>query len=195
MLPIFPTAYFGSIAYFKALCSFEKVLIEYQETYPKQTLRNRTIINTANGHLRLSVAVEKPNGSKSITGEILLSDVTKWRAEHWRAIKTAYSSSPYFDHFGVEVKELIYSEVNNLTNLNHVITSRILKWLDITLDLQQTTSYETQESMDYRNKLKPTESSRPPYIQVFDKEPYNESLSILDAIFCKGPMARTLILN
>ena len=34
-----------------------------------------------------------------------------------------------------------------------------------------------------------------PYIQVFPgNESYQESISMLDAIFCEGPMARKLIL-
>ncbi len=195
MLPIFPTAYFGSIAYFKALCSYDEVIIEWNETFPKQTLRNRTIINTANGHLRLSVPLEKPNGSKSITGDIQLSERSKWRAEHWRAIKTAYSSSPYFDHYSIEVKELIHSDKKNLVEFNQEITTRVLQWMDININLQVSSSYVTQNPSDYRNSFKHTEPSTSPYIQVFDSELYNDSLSILDAIFCEGPMARNLLLK
>ena len=195
MLPIFPTAYFGSIAYFKALCSYDQVIVESNETFPKQTLRNRTLINTANGHLRLSVPVEKPNGSKSVTGEILLSDRSKWRAEHWRAIKTAYSSSPYFDHYGMEVEDLINSDKPNLVEFNTEITIRVLKWLDLEIKLIPSSSYKTQDSMDYRSHFKSSESSPSPYIQVFETEAYNDSLSILDAVFCEGPMARNLLLK
>lgn len=195
MLPIFPTAYFGSIAYFKALCSFDQVIIESHETFPKQTLRNRTMINTANGHLRLSVPVEKPNGSKSVTGEIQLTDRSKWRTEHWRAIKTAYSSSPYFDHYGMEVEDLINSDKPNLVEFNTEITARILKWLNIEIRLNPSTSYNNQDSMDYRSHFKSSESLPSPYIQVFETEAYNDSLSILDAIFCEGPMARNLLLK
>lgn len=195
MLPIFPTAYFGSIAYFKALCSYDQVIIESHETFPKQTLRNRTMINTANGHLRLSVPVEKPNSSKSVTGEIQLTDRSKWRAEHWRAIKSAYSSSPYFDHYGIEVEEMINSDKPNLVEFNTEITARILKWLDIDIKLSPSTSYNNQDSMDYRSHFKSSESLPSPYIQVFETEAYNDSLSILDAIFCEGPMARNLLLK
>lgn len=195
MLPIFPTAYFGSIAYFKALCSYDHVIIESHETFPKQTLRNRTMINTANGHLRLSVPVEKPNGSKSVTGEIKLADRSKWRAEHWRAIKTAYSSSPYFDHYGMEVEDLINSDKPDLVEFNNEITTRILKWLDLEIELSPSSSYSVQDSMDYRNHFKSSQPSPPPYIQVFENEVYSDSLSILDAVFCEGPMARNLLLK
>lgn len=195
MLPIFPTAYFGSIAYFKALCSYDQVIIESHETFPKQTMRNRTVINTANGHLRLSVPVEKPNGSSSVTHEIKLSNNSKWRAEHWRAIKTAYSSSPYFDHYGMEVEEMINSDKSNLVEFNTEITTRILKWLELDIKLSTSSFYTKQDAMDYRNDFKSSESSPSPYIQVFDSENYNESLSILDAVFCEGPLARNLLLK
>lgn len=195
MLPIFPTAYFGSIAYFKALCSFDHALIEVHETFPKQTLRNRTLINTANGHLRLSAPVEKPQGSKSITGEVLLSERSKWRTEHWRAIRTAYSSSPYFDHYGMEVEDLINSDNPNLVEFNTMITTRVLNWLDLDINLRPSLSYNTQDSQDYRSSFKSSNTSNAPYIQVFETEAYNDSLSILDAVFCEGPMARNLLLK
>ena len=123
MPSVFPTAYFGSIAYYRALAAFDSVEIEAEETYPKQTIRNRTLINTSNGDLRLSIPVEKPKGSKSKSGEVTISDRSKWRAEHWRAIKSAYSSAPYFDHYGVEVEELIFSQESNLIAFNNQSTA------------------------------------------------------------------------
>lgn len=193
MQPVFPTTYFGSIAYFKALTRFDAVLIEVMETYPKQTLRNRALINTSNGHLRLTVPVEKPNGSKSLTGEINISDHNKWRSEHWRAIRSAYSSSPYFDHYGLEIEELLNSKTANLVEFNTQITRKILKWLDLSVEINKTTAFEFSPELDYRNTFDQTETSKPPYIQVFESEPYSDSLSILDAIMCEGPLARNLL--
>ena len=195
MSSVFPTAYFGSIAYFKAICSHKEVTTEIFETYTKQTLRNRTLINTANGHLRLSIPVKKPNGSKSRTNEIILSDQGKWRAEHWRAIKTAYKSSPYFDFYGIEVEELIYSNKNRLVEFNQNITLRILQWLDIDVDIKVSSSYLSRDLIDFKNEINNKAYEAPPYIQVFNTEPYRESLSILDAIFNEGPMARCLLLK
>ena len=48
---------------------------------------------------------------------------------------------------------------------------------------------EVMDEVEFQEKIKA------PYIQVFPgDENYQESLSILDAIFCEGPMARNLIL-
>jgi hypothetical protein len=115
--------------------------------------------------------------------------------EHWRAIKTAYSSSPYFDHYGMEVEELINSDNPDLLEFNSGITTRILKWLDLDIKLSTSSFYTTQGSMDYRNHFKSSDSSPSPYIQVFENEAYSDSLSILDAVFCEGPMARNLLLK
>jgi hypothetical protein len=39
-------------------------------------------------------------------------------------------------------------------------------------------------------------SSAPTYIQVFsDKSPFEPNLSILDILFCEGPIARKWLLN
>lgn len=194
MIPVFPTTYFGSIAYFKELCRYEKVSIEVMETYPKQTLRNRTLINTANGHLRLTVPVEKPHGSKSLTGTINVSDKSKWRSEHWRAIKSAYSSAPYFDHYGMEIEELLNLDFTNLVAYNTVLTQRILKWLDIEVELTSTDEFIFSPEKDYRYSFDKIEESKPTYIQVFNEDPFTDSLSIIDAIFCEGPLARNLLL-
>lgn len=195
MATVFPTAYFGSIEYYKNLCRFNTVEIEVQETFPKQTLRNRTIINTANGHMRLTVPVVKPNGSKSKTDELLLSDNTKWRAEHWRAIKTAYSSAPYFDHYAREIEELINSKETNLVDFNLNILERTLSWVGIEIELIKSRDYNPKPEHDFRNEFTSVEPlNQTPYIQVFNQEEFTESLSILDPILCEGPLARNLLL-
>lgn len=194
MLPVFPTSYFGSIAYFKEVCKYDKIAIESKETYPKQTLRNRTVINTSNGHLRLTVPVEKPRGSRSITGEIMISDNGKWRAEHWRAIKTAYSSAPYFDHYGMEIEELIHSEKKDLVEFNTSITTRILDWLSFKTEITFTDDFIEHTEINFRNGFNDSKDTDSPYTQVFETEPFNDSLSILDVILCEGPLARNLLL-
>ena len=90
MTPIFPTAYFGSISYYKSLFSFSSILIEGNENFIKQSLRNRCDIATSNGILQLSVPVRKINGSKTKSKVIEISNDTNWQKNHWKAIESAY---------------------------------------------------------------------------------------------------------
>lgn len=196
---ILPTSYFGSIAYFKELAKHSSVLIEAKEHFPKQTYRNRCDILGGDGILSLSIPTKKPNGSKTATDEVILPDEENWRIRHWRAISSAYQSSAYFDYYGMEVEELLFSEEENLLKFNTTITKRILKWLYIDTKIEMTNEFHPMIETDLRFSLVHKDGFQTkqtaPYIQVFPgKESYQESISILDAIFCEGPMARKLIL-
>ena len=79
---IFPTSYFPPIFYLKKMVEIKTVEISSEELFLKQTLRNRCEIATSNGIQKLSVPISKPNGSKSKTKEILLSNVQNWRKDH-----------------------------------------------------------------------------------------------------------------
>lgn len=199
MKPIFPTSYFGNIEFYKKLSSYDSVLVESYETYPKQTFRNRCEITTANGLLPLSIPIEKPNGSKTRTNEILLSSKEKWQLIHWRAIEAAYASSPYFEYYEQEVKELIFQQELNLTQFNNNIIKRIQKWLDLPTKLIYTDKYNHIDSnLDFRNlfskSINPREFQHDYYQQVFEIENgFFQNVSILDSIFCLGPMARLLV--
>lgn len=198
MIPILPTSYFGSIAYFKELAKHQSVLIEAKEHFPKQTYRNRCDILGGDGILSLSIPTKKPNGSKTTTEEIILPDEENWRIRHWRAITSAYQSAAYFDYYGMEVEELILSEEENLLKFNSAITERILKWLYIDTEIEMTNNFKPMIENDLRISLVHKDAFQEkqiaPYIQVFPgKDSFQESISMLDAIFCEGPMARKLI--
>ena len=196
MIPVFPTCYFGSIAYFRALAGHKRVLIEAKERFPKQTYRNRSTILGANGLLSLTLPVNRPNDSDSLTEEVLLSG-RSWRNDHWRSIRSAYESSPYFDHYGMEIEELIYSDIASLLHFNMNITERICQWLTLPVQMERSTSFLPVRERDPRTELVQKQmlpSENAPYIQVFpSKNSYTPSISILDAVLCHGPLARNLV--
>ena len=199
MIPVFPTAYFGSVIYYQSLVRHSHVLIEAKEHFPKQSYRNRCDILSADGILSLSIPVKKPNGSKTPTEEIQLSNDENWRARHWRSIKTAYQSAPYFDYYGIEVHDLIHRKDDRLIDLNDAISSSIIEWLDLPLQLDRTKEFhpivpdDPREILVDKNKNNQFEPSS--YIQVFHSEQsFTPNISILDAVMCVGPLARNLLL-
>ena len=129
MIPVFPTAYFGSIAYFKEVAKHEKVYIEAKEHFPKQSYRNRCDILGANGISTLSIPTKKHSGSKTPTDEVLLSVDENWQKRHWRSIMSAYQSAAFFDYYSIEVYEILFSEETNFLKFNMNIAQRILDWL------------------------------------------------------------------
>lgn len=191
MIPIFPTSYFGNIYYFKTLFQYKEICIESKENFIKQSLRNRCEILTANGVQQLSIPVIRKNGSKTPIDEVEIATNLDWQKNHWKAIESAYSSSPYFDHYGIEVKELIYNKEVNLLKFNDLIFNRVFLWLGIETKINYSTEYQNIEGMiDYRSNF--PEIPLPDYIQVFGNS-FEPNLSILDAIFCLGPMSRKVI--
>jgi len=191
---ILPTVYFGNIHYFKTLFSYQSVLIEAKEHFVKQTFRNRCEILTSNGVQQLSIPVVRSNGSKTTIDEVTISFDTDWRKDHWKAIESAYSSSPYFEHYGQEVKELIYQEETNLLKFNQLIQCRISNWLGLDHSFRFTSSFSPNSNLDFNYLNQNVKGDVIKYIQVFeDRTSFCENASILDAIFCLGPMARNLL--
>jgi hypothetical protein len=195
MVTVFPIAYFGNIEYFRELVEAKNPVLEIKENFVKQTLRTRCEILTANGLLQLSIPVIRHLGSKTPMDEISISDENNWRKIHWKAIESAYSSAPFFDYYGIEVEEMIFRAENNLVKFNNYITTKVLSWLDIDMTLTYSTEYLSEEIVvDHRANNFTKFKQMKPYQQVFAKEKeFIPNLSILDLMFCEGPLARKWI--
>ena len=190
---ILSTAYFPPIEYFAAIAKADEIIIETQETYPKQTYRNRCRISTANGILDLSIPVKKVNGNHTITKDILSSEKENWRIKHWRAIESAYNASAFFLYYKDEIKELTLNPETNLIEYNSNMLSSILNILGINTNIRYSESYikQYEDLNDLRNTISPKVKSvreLPEYFQVFNhKFPFQSNLSILDLLFNEGP--------
>lgn len=187
------TAYFPSISYF-ALIKKYPVIIEQYETYPKQTYRNRCKIYTDKGPMRLTVPVKKPNGNKSKTNEILIYNDEKWFLNHWKTIKSAYESSPYFLYYKDDLKDIFLHRFKLLLELNAAILNKISEILDIKPTITYTNNFEKAPDniIDMRNYFHPKnsikENEQPKYEQVFsERHGFIPDLSILDLLFNLGP--------
>jgi len=198
MSVVFPIAYFGSISYYKDLIAESSVVFEGHEHFVKQSIRNRTRIATANGVMELSIPTIKPNGSKTATKDILVSHAKDWRKDHWRAIESAYKHAAYFDHYRDEVKMLIYQNTPDLVGFNLQIIERIQMWLDLPYSYECSSEFAPIDNLatDYRfGYSKHSYKNEYQYFQVFqDRFSFEGDLSILDALFNLGPMARKLFI-
>ena len=190
---VFPIAYFGPIAYYRELVSSKQFFIEQHETYVKQTIRNRTTIYSSNGLLDLSIPVKKVFGNKTITKDIQISYDEDWVKNHWKALESAYMHTPYFEHYGSEVFQLISSKETSLLNFNLSILNSIIKWLDLDVYFNCTESYSKNVGEDFRtfNFNQPNIDDKNSYYQVFSgNHGYIPNLSLLDLLFHEGPLAR-----
>lgn len=192
---LFSTAYFPPISYVAAMLDKQVVVVEQYETFPKQTYRNRAVVATANGLLSLTVPVVRINGNHTYTKDMAICYNENWAMKHWRAIESAYNSSPYFLYYKDEVEAILNKQYIGLVDLNMDILSFMFKKLKVPKDIMLSTDFVLAEDVatieDYRNRFSPKNKEilqLPPYDQVFeDRYGFQSDISILDLLFNLGP--------
>ena len=180
--PLTTTAYFPPLIWFVRALAAGSWQWEAHETYQKGGWRNRCRILTANGPLLLSVPLRGGKHQQMPIREVLIDERTDWRRQHVQSIQSAYGRSPYFEHYGDEVMQLIQQQHTTLWKYNLAITEGIVQLLDLPLSLSLTTSFQGGAA-----GAKVVEKAEA-YPQVFaDRFAFVDGLSVLDGLFCLGP--------
>ncbi|HTH54722.1 MAG TPA: WbqC family protein [Cyclobacteriaceae bacterium] len=195
------THYLPSLEYFCALLPFEKIKVETNEHFTKQSLRNRCFVNTAQGKKMLTVPLLERHG-KVMTKHVLIEQGNKWRNTHWRTIESAYRKAPYFDYYFEELKGILYKNHERLLELNRDLMSFCLRHTGFQKNISETMAYDIDAPegvLDLRSVIssKNPFEDRPFYVaqtyyQVFGSE-FVPNLSIIDLLFCEGPRAGAIL--
>ena len=192
------TCYLPPAGWFSLLDS-RPVVLEKHETYTRQSYRNRCHIGSERGMLPLSVPVNKPNGNHTRIDEVQIFNGEKWYLKHWRAIQSAYESSPFFLYYADDLKPFFTGKHRNLWKYNLELIETLCSLTDISPDISFTESFkkESENVVDLRTFFtpkKPVQGTFPPYTQVFsDRHGFLPGLSILDVIFNLGPETKSYL--
>lgn len=196
---VLSTAYFPPVEYFMAAAMTGSILIEAQESYVKQSYRNRCRIYACDGVLSLTVPVSMPENSRGISMAVV--DYSKpWLQQHERAIVSAYRTSAFFEYYQDDIFPILESRPAGLLDLNMALTLRLMDLLGIRCSVSLTEEYRQSygpEFLDLRDALHPKKTVPEifrdrlrPYYQVFSaKFGFIPGLSAVDLLFNEGPDA------
>ena len=196
--------YLAPIDYYIALSQSDNVLIEQHDHFEKQTYRNRCRILTSNGPMDLVVPIIRPK-EKCPTKDILISYQEKWQQTHWRAIESAYNSSPFFEYYKEDFEPFFTQKINYLIDLNNGLMETLLQLIHLPVNYQLTDTYKKKEEVvsqgieDQRKAFHPKQTDKivtKPYYQVFDQKfGFQGGLSIIDLLFNLGPESLIYLKN
>ena len=193
--------YLPCLEYFCAILSFDKLVLEKQEHYVKQSYRNRCQINTAQGPSTMVVPLTAKHG-KIPFKDIRIDYTGKWQNNHWRSIQSAYAKAPFFEHYAQELERILRRDFVFIFDLNQEVLSFCLSSLGLPVELSATETYQKEgvpQICDLRSQItsKKPYWDRPyyrpkPYYQVFGNA-FASNLSLVDLLFCEGPHALPIL--
>ena len=192
-IALLSTTYFGPVQWYQNLYRYDRVAIDVEEPFLKQTYRNRCQIATTQGVQALTIPVV--HGSKATIRDMLISDHGNWRHLHWQALQSAYGDSPFFEYYEDDLRPF-FTERNweRLVDYNDAICQKMCELLDIHPQFSPLTSHLSSLTSDFRTAINPkhplpdTDFEPRPYYQVYrQKHGFLPNLSILDLLFNMGP--------
>lgn len=168
----------------------EHVIFERFDNFQKQTYRNRCYIYGANGKHLLNIPIKKISG-KQLSKDVKIDYSSNWQSEHFKALVSAYSSSPFFEFYIDDFKKIFLKKEIFLMDLNINTFLAMSKSIQIDIDFKLTDNYEIDLINDCRflvNAKSLLDIKFPKYTQVFDnKHGFISNLSMLDLLFMEGP--------
>lgn len=197
------TAYWAPIQYFTKLISYNNVLIEKWETYPKQSYRNRMMIYGVNGIQPLQIPVVKGSFKNILLKDIEISYDSNWQKNHFKSIESAYRSTPFYEYYIDDILPFYEKKFKYLLDLNNSILDECLSILDCKSSIKMTNDFELNPDItDFRSSIHPKKTNtikdntfKPiEYIQGFEqRHGFISNLSILDLIFNCGPESGSIL--
>ncbi len=186
--------YFGPVVHFRELVKPAKIWFENEDNYQKQTYRNRMYIYGANGKLLLNIPIKHLNsGAKHHQKykDVKIENDFKWQKQHWKSLKSAYQTSPFFEFYEDDLAPLYHGEQDFLMDFNYRCFEVIKDCLRLDINFNKTNEYirKPKDLTDKRELINAKmDHELPAYNQVFqEKKGFISNLCFLDLMFNEGP--------
>ena len=193
MLKLLEPTYFPPVSHWKHIQS-TNLIWSIKSRYNKQTLTNRTYIDSANGELMLTVPIKHSGKNEPrLYSDIKIDMNSNWKKNHFKSIKICYQSSPFFEFYEDDLINFFYREYENLSDLNFASIKLVSGWLDIKMpkDIYDKYRFSDIKVNDLSNLSNTKRSEYPKqkkYNQTFENNNgFISDLSIIDLIFSCGP--------
>lgn len=202
MIHLLHPAYIPNIATFAVIAQNE-ICWEIFDNFQKQTYRNRAYICTDRGKLMLNIPIRHvgKNQGRQFYKDVKVENEYKWQRQHWRALQTAYRTSPYFEFYEDEIAPLYTKEYKFLLDYNLKSIEIVCDCLQIDMPNLKTENFKLQPSTkcDMRYLVeakKKLEFTQPEYVQVFgERHGFIENVSVLDLLFNEGTNTLSYLKN
>ena len=102
---ILPACPFPPLSWYKLAYTSDDTLIEVHENYIKQSLRNRILLANSGGVWDFTLPVHRRHAESRLMKDIVFTDDMD-SVFLMKNIRTAYSSSPFYEHFEDSLIEL-----------------------------------------------------------------------------------------
>ena len=200
MKTVLSSVYAGNLMYYSVLANSPQVYIDGFENFHKQSFRNRCVISSPNGPLKLIIPIIRI--SKNIVKDVKIDNRQNWRKIHWKSLESSYRSSPYFEFYENEFKPLyLKKKIEYLLDFNQQINLVLLRCLNMDTEIIFSDSYIEKGGKvnDFRDIIHPssvpTQSvEKMKYSQVFqESQDFIYNLSVFDLLFNQGPLAKQLL--
>ena len=189
MVRLLEPTYFPPISHWNYITS-NNLLWSVKSNYNKQTLTNRTYIDSSNGELMLTVPIKHSGKNEPRNfSDIKIDKSFDWKKIHYKSIKISYQSSPFFEFYEDELYNFFSCDYENLIDLNLKSIKMVCGWLNIKMPSLVKKNQNDFIDISYLSNTKRTKYlSQKKYNQTFEiNNGFIGDLSILDLVFNCGP--------
>ncbi len=192
-LKIIDIQYFGSIYFYLNFIYRSNIRFSSDVLYRKELHQNRMWLSGPNNLVRLSVPLAGGRNQKVQFKDLRIARADDWQRIHWRSIHDAYRKSPWFEEYAPGLENLYQQKDVFLIDWNFRTLQWSLSKLRLKIDILADDSKRNLDPAipEMSLPVQKLPEGYPVYQQVFsDRIGFIANLSILDLIFCEGPISK-----